>query len=111
MSKVTQHLRKVADHTNLDLPFKIIGTDYAVPFWCKSKGKKERKVYLLLFTCSLSKAIHLEVPPSQTTQEFTHALKRLVARRRRPKVIYSDNATTFVAASKWIEKINKDELM
>ena len=101
----------LVDRTNLDLPVKIIGKDYAVPVWCKSKGKKERKVYRLLFTCSLSRAIHLEVPPNQTTEEFTHALKRLVARRGRPKVIYSDNATTVVAASKWIEKINKDELM
>ena len=99
-----------ADRTNLDLPFKIIDTDYPGSFLCKSKGKKERKVYLLLFTCSLSRAIHLEVLPNQTTQEFIHALKRLIARRGRPKVIYSDNAKTFVAASKWIEKINKDEL-
>ena len=100
-----------ADLANLNLPFKIIGTDYAGSFLCKSKGKKERKVYVLLFTCSLSRAIHLEVLPNQATQEFTHALKRLIARRGRPKVIYSDNAKTFVAASKWREKINKDELM
>ena len=78
---------------------------------CKSKGKKERNVYPLLFTCSLFRAIHLEVLPNQTTQEFIPVLKRLIARRGIPKVIYSDNAKTFVTASKWIEKINKDELM
>ena len=55
-------------------------------FLCKSKRKKERKLYLLLFTCSLSRAIHLGVLPNQATQEFTHALKRLIARRRRPNV-------------------------
>ena len=75
-----------------DLPFKIIGTDYAEPFLCKSKDKKEREVYLLLFTCSLSRAIHLEVLPNQTTQEFIHALKQLIAKRGRPNVIYSDYA-------------------
>ena len=78
---------------------------------CKSKGEKERKVYLLLLTCSLSRAIHLEMLSNQTTQEFIHALKRLIARRGRPKLIYSNNAKTFVAASNWIEKINKDDLM
>ena len=97
-----------ADRIILDLPFKIIGTDYAGRFLCKSKGKKERKVHLLLF---LSRAIHLEVLPDQNTQEFLHGLKRLSARRGKPKVIYSDNAKTFVTASNWIEKINKDELM
>ena len=64
-----------------------------------------------MFPCSLSRAIHLEVLPNQTTQQFIYALKLLIARRGRPKVIYSDNTKTFVAASKWIEKINKDELM
>ena len=100
-----------ADRTNLDLPFKIIGTDYAGPFLWKSKGKKERKVYLLLFTCSLSRAIHLEVPPNQITQEFIHSLKQLIARRERSKEIYSDNAKTFATTSKWKEKFDKDELM
>ena len=75
------------------------------------KRDEGKKVYLLLFTCSLSRAIHLGVLPNQTTQEFIHALKRLIVRRGEPKVIYSDYAKTFVAASKWIEKINKDKLM
>ena len=65
---VPQKMLLAADRTNLDLSFKIIGTDYAEPFLCKSKGKKERKVYLLLFTCSLSRAIHLEMLPNQTAQ-------------------------------------------
>ena len=38
-------------------------------------------------------------------------MKRLIAKRGRSQVIYSDNAKTFVAASKWIKKINKDELI
>ena len=89
-----------ADRTNLDLLFKIKGADY-----------EERKVYFLLFTGSLPSAIHLEVLPDQTSEEFIHATKRLVAKKGRAKVIYPDNAKTFVVASKWIEKINKDELM
>ena len=68
-------------------------------------------MYLLLFTCSLSRAIHLKVLPNQTTQECIHALKRLIARRGRPKIIYSNDAKIFATALKGIEKINKDELM
>ena len=64
-----------------------------------------------MFPCSLPGAIHLEVLPNQTTQQFIYASKRLIARRERPKVIYSDNTKMFVAASKWIEKINKNKLM
>ena len=68
-------------------------------------------MYLLLFTYSLSRAILLEVLSKQTTHKFIHALKGLISRRGRPKIIYSDNAKTFVATSTWIEKINKDELL
>ena len=97
--------------TRQDLPFSIIGTDYAGSFICKTKGKIDIKVYLLLFTSSLTRAVHLEILPNQTTQEFIQALKRLIARRGRPKVIYSDNAKTFEKASKCIKRVYKDERM
>ena len=41
--------------------------------------------------------------------EFLSSLKRFIARRGRPKVIYSDNATTFKAAAKWLKQIQRDE--
>ena len=56
-------------------------------------------VYSLLFTCNLTTALHLEILSNQTTQEFMQALKLLIARRGRPKVIYSGNAKTFEEAS------------
>ena len=54
----------------------------------KTKSEKEIKVYILLYTCSISSAVHLEVLPNQTTREVIKALKRLIARRGRPQVIY-----------------------
>ena len=78
------------------------------PFRSITKSKKEIKVYIPLFTCGISRAVHLEVLPNQTTGEFIKALKQLIARRGRPQVIYSDNARTFVLASKWVQKINKN---
>ena len=95
--------------TEQNLPFKIVGADYAGPIYYRTKSKREVKVYILLFTCSVSRAIHLEMLTNQTPGEFIKALKRLVARRGRPQIIYSDNAKTFTAAEKWIIKINKDE--
>jgi len=97
------------DRTTQELPFKIIGTVFAGPFTCKTKSKKEVKVYLLLFTCSLTRAVHLEILSNQTTQQFIKALKKLIARRKKPKVIYSDNAKTFISAANWIKKVNNDE--
>ena len=99
------------DKTIQDLPLSVIGTDYAGPFICKIKGKRDIKVYLMLLTCSLTRVVHLEILSNQTTQEFIQALKRLLVRRGRPKVIYSDNAKIFEKASMWIKKVYKDERM
>ena len=37
------------------------------------------------------------------------SLKKFIARRERPKLIYSDNAMTFKAAAKWIQLVRQDE--
>ena len=99
------------DRTKQDLPFSVIDTDYPGSFICKTKGKRDVKIYLLLFTCSVTKAVHLERLSNQTKQEFIQALKQQTARRGRPKVMYSDNAEIFEKASKWIKKVYKDERM
>ena len=99
------------DRTKQDLPFSVTGRHYAGLFISRTKGKRDIKVYLLLFTCSLTRAVHLEILPNQTTQQFIQAFKRLIARRGRPKVIYSDNAKTFEKVSKWIKRVYKDEGM
>ena len=85
------------DRTKENLPFKVIGTDYAGPIHCKVKTK-QTKTYILLFTCSITPAVHLELLPNQTTSEFIKAFKKLIARRGSPNIVYSDNAN--VAAAK-----------
>ena len=97
------------DRIKQDLPFLVMGTDCAGLFICKIKGKSDIKVYLLFFTCSLTKSVHLEILPNQTRQEFIKALKRLITRRGRPKLVYSDNGKTSEKASMWIKKVYKDE--
>ena len=50
--------------------FQVIGLDFAGPIMYKKGSSKQNKSYILLFTCSLSRAIHLELVPNQTTEEF-----------------------------------------
>lgn len=59
---------------------------------------------MILFTCSLARAVHLEPLPDKTTKEFIKALKRVTARRGTP-----DKAKPFIAASKWIKSIERSE--
>ena len=51
----------------------------------------------------------LDLIPSLETKEFIKSFKRLIARRGRPSLIYSDNGSTFVAAEKWLQSVWKDE--
>ena len=77
----------------------------------KISKKKEGKAYILLFACSLTRAIHLELLSDQSTEEFIKSLKRFIARRGRPQKVYSDNGKSFIAVAKWLRSIINDEKM
>ena len=64
---------------------------------------------MVLYSCSLTRGVFLELLPSLETTELIKSLKRLITRRGRPSKIYSDNGQTFVAAAKWLKKVQKDE--
>ena len=51
----------------------------------------------------------MELLPNLETETFIPCLKRLIARRGRPRVIYSDNGGTFVKTARWLEEVRKDE--
>ena len=89
--------------------FQVLGVDFAGPIRYKTTAGAERKSYLVLYACSLTRAVHLELLRSLEVVEFLPSLKRLIVRRGRPQVIYSDNATTFKAVEKWLKQAQKDK--
>lgn len=60
----------------------------------------ESKVYVALFTCFHSRAIHLEIVENTGTECFLNAFRSFTARRGTPSTMYADNAKGFKAASK-----------
>jgi len=91
-------------------PFSVIGVDFAGPVRYRYNGK-EKKSYIALYYCSLTRAVFLSLLPSLETREFVKSFKELIARRGRPSIIYSDNGSTFVAAAKWLKSVRKDEIL
>ena len=83
------------------LPFIHTGVDYAGPFLLKT-GHPRRpipvKAYLAVFVCLASKAVHLEVVSSKSTEAFIATFKRFITRRNSPRHLYSDNGSNFVGA-------------
>ncbi|XP_068247720.1 uncharacterized protein [Palaemon carinicauda] len=84
-------------------PFDVTGLDYAGPLFCADCPSK--KFYALLFTCGVVRAVHLELTESLSLPDCLLAIRRLVARRSLPSVIYSDNAKTFVAARYEVQRL------
>ena len=97
------------DKTEQYFPFQVIDVDYAGLIFYLSKTRKDLKACILLFSCCVSRAVFLESGPKLTTSEFGRCLKRLIARRGRPKIIYIDYVKTFKARAKLLQKISKDE--
>ena len=80
-------------------PYQTIGVDFVGPIKYRLTPKTEGKAYLVLNTCSLTRGVYLDLLPSLETDKFLTSLKRFIARRCRPQVIYSDNGSMFKAAA------------
>ena len=78
-------------------PFSHIGMDFLGPLEVK-RGSSSVKRYGVIFTCSSSRAIHLEVAYSLTTDSCISAIRRFLARRGPVMSIRSDNGTNIVGA-------------
>ena len=102
-----EHMSLNATPTN---PFSVIGVDFTRPVkYLQWKSKKEQQMYIVIYSCSLTRAVFLELLPRLETGEFIESLKPLIARRGRLTKIYSDNGRTFIAAANWLKKVHKDE--
>lgn len=99
--KCKRHSSRAMETTPTSLPenrikdastFEVVGVDLAGPLILKG-GEKS---WIVLFTCAIYRAIHLELITSLSSKAFLLSLRRFIARRGRPKIIYSDNGTNFV---------------
>lgn len=79
--------------------FEVCGCDLAGPLYLKD----ESKVWVVLFTCAVYRAVHLEIVPTLSTNDFLLALRRMISRRGKIKTLYSDNGTNFVGAWRLID--------
>ena len=87
--------------------FDHIGLDHCGPLYIK-EGSKLQKVYVLILTCAVARAVHLELVRDMSVQQFMHGFRRFVARRGLPSFILSDNSATFKCASSEFTTILND---
>ena len=80
-------------------PFSFIGVDCFGPFLVK-RGRSQVKRYGVLYTCLVTRAVHIEVAYSMDTDSFINSMRRFIARRGTPELMRSDNGTNFVGGNK-----------
>ncbi len=93
-------------------PFTFTGVDFFGPLYCRglTKNEGEMKVWVALFTCFTIRAVHLELVTDMTAQTFLGALRRFVARRGKPRVIFSDNALQFKMTKTILKRAENNRL-
>ena len=85
-------------------PFEVTGVDFTGALYVRSSDG-EQKVYVCLFTCAVSRAIHLEIVVNLTVECFLQAFRRFASRRSLPRLMLSDNASTYLAAAKELQAL------
>ena len=85
-------------------PLERVGVDFAGPLYVK-KSRVEVKVFICLFTCAVSRAIHLEIVENLSVSDFMLCCRRFAGRCGVPRLIVSNNAKTFQAAKLFVRRL------
>ena len=91
-----------------DSVFDRVGIDYAGPLYVKYGHVRKPKIvkaYVCVFVSLSVKAVHLELVSDLTTDAFLACLRRFIARRGMPKLIWSDHGTNFVGAARELKEL------
>ena len=89
-----------------------VGVDFTGPLFVKTvsgAAKQMKKVYICLFTCDTSRALHLELTPDLSSEASIRFLRRFTARRGTPASITSDNTKTLKKANKDLVQLFQDK--
>ena len=97
------------------IAFSKVTIDFAGPFLTRQgRGKVQQKRYICVFSCLLTRAVHLEPVNSLDTDGFLMAMTRFCKRRGTPEFIVTDNGSNFTAAERQLREatctIDQDRL-
>lgn len=89
-------------------PFQVCGVDFGGPFIIKEnfvRTQKTLKVYVALFICLSTRAVHIELVSGLSSECFIAALRRFSSQRGRSSIIHCDNGTNFVGTKNELDAI------
>ena len=84
-------------------PFTFVGVDYFGPLEVK-QGRSRVKRYGCLFTCLITRAVHIELAHSLDTDSMINALRRFISVRGYPEQVRRDQGSNFTKADKELKE-------
>ena len=101
---VTQKMADLPlDRADCMPPFTYCGVDFFGPFLVKERRSKIKR-YGAIFTCLTTRAVHIEMAYSLTSDSFIQSLRKFIAIRGPVRLLRCDNGTNFVGANKELSK-------
>ena len=92
------------DRIKMSTPlFYQTGVDFFGPIEVKILRSRIKR-WGCIFTCLMTRAIHLEVAPSLSTDDFINVLERFINRRGNPDVVRCDCGTNFQGATNELKR-------
>ncbi|XP_063616322.1 uncharacterized protein LOC134789659 [Cydia splendana] len=88
-------------------PFTAAAVDLFGPMQITIGRRRREKRWGVLYTCLTTRAVHLELAASLSASSMILSLRRMIARRGTPTVLYSDNATNFYGAERELAEAKK----
>ena len=88
-------------------PFQFISVDLFGPYLVRDdiKRRVSMKVWGVVFCCMASRALHIDLVNSLSTESFLMAYQRFTAIRGHPTKVWSDPGTNFVGAKSLLEDL------
>ena len=86
-------------------PFESSGVDLTGNIILLDKDKNVNKYYIVLFTCTVFRSVHLEVVSDLTAEAFINAFRKFNARRGNCRYMLSDNASNLKSGAKFLKDI------
>lgn len=108
-----------SDRVNQNYVFNCTGVDFCGPFFIRYKTQRKgvfHKIYVCIFICFVTRAMHLEIVTDLTSESFIATLKRFFSRHGKSSKLFSCNGKTFIGAQNELRKLyniinNPDEIL
>lgn len=78
------------------------------PVHIKLNRKTRKEAQVIIFTCTTSRAVHLELCTDRSTDTFLMAFRRFVSLRGHPLICWSDCGTNFKGAQSYLAETLKN---